>query len=209
LNLDKPPIPERDVKEFTKAAIMYFKDIDFSELHLHSSEKSGVFEALDRRYPVAWEALKHLGKWSNKAQRYDPIKMDPFYIPEINSPVSTLKGDKVEIQNGMDPKLDSVLIQTLMGISHTTNPFFFVDSFKMLTRNVEKLLRVMEYILRKDGMVVSSNFYISNGYVSKRKELLPPAHYTREVTEKFNNLNGLHKTHYMALTLIREQLLKK
>ena len=77
---------------------------------------------------------------------------------------------ETDIQSGIDDKLGKGLLSILNHISLEHTPFFYTDCFKMLTRNIDKLFRVIEYVLRKECIFMTSNFYISNGYVSKRKD---------------------------------------
>jgi hypothetical protein len=52
----------------------------------------------------------------------------------------------------------------------------FAESFKAITRSFEKLLHIMEYVLVNDGPFVTCNYYITNGYTTKRSSLLRAAH---------------------------------
>lgn len=52
----------------------------------------------------------------------------------------------------------------------------FEDSFKMLTRNAEKLLYILNFVLANDGIFFTSNYYITNGYIEQRPVCLPPTH---------------------------------
>ncbi|MGM7634469.1 hypothetical protein [Bacillus sp. Hm123] len=208
LGLKKSPIPEIDVKAFTQVAITHFKYIDFEKEcnNLIIDESKDMFGDLKERYPVAWKALSELGKWSNKAQVFDSLKYTPLEIAELQQtqiPINQQEKMRVtEIQSGIDEKLDKGLLEILMRISLEFQPVFYTDCFKMLTRNIDKLLKVIEYVLRKECIFMTSNFYISNGYVSKRKDLLRPAHSTEDVEENLKQFNGLRQTHLKAFKTI-------
>ncbi len=51
----------------------------------------------------------------------------------------------------------------------------------MLTRNLVKLVRVLEYILSREASLTTTNFYLAPGYVSRRRDWLRPSHTTTEV----------------------------
>lgn len=211
LGLETTPIPERDVKKFTQEAISFFKDINFDELckNLPLSSREDVYKDLPEKYPVAWKALSQLGKWSNKAQIYNSLNLGPYDLPELqewmDGPSEPIQ---VSVQSGMDDKLDRKLLEILSQISQDSQPFFYTDCFKTLTRNIDKLFKVIEYVLRKECIFITSNFYISNGYVSKRKELLPPAHTTRDANENLKNFSGLHKKHLQTFKAVSSALLQ-
>ncbi|MGY4788489.1 hypothetical protein ACVNSY_15560 [Bacillus sp. OHL2] len=213
LGLKKSPIPETDVKTFTQEAITHFKCIDFEKEcnDLTIDDSKDLYRDLKERYPVAWKAISELGKWSNKAQVFDSLKYTPLEIAELQqtlTPINQKEKMRVaEIQSGIDEKLDKGLLEILMRISLELQPVFYTDCFKMLTRNIDKLLKVIEYVLRKECIFMTSNFYISNGYVSKRKDLLPPAHYDEDVEKNLKQFNGLSQTHLKAFKTLSNLML--
>ena len=213
LGLSESPIPEKDVKVFTQEAIEHFKTTDFEKMcdNLIWDDSKDLFRDLKEKYPVAWNALAELGKWSNKAQVFDTLKYEPLKISELQESSSKnlelKKMRKIDIQSGIDEKIDTGLLNVLNRISKDVQPVFYTDCFKMLTRNIDKLFKIIEYVLRKDCLFMTSNFYISNGYVAKRKNLLRPAHYERDVDENLKNFEGLHKTHLKAFKAISQSIL--
>jgi hypothetical protein len=162
LGLKTSPIPEEDVKIFTQRAINHFKNIDFEKCsnNLVMAERNDIFIDLKDKYPVAWNALSELGKWSNKAQVFDRLEYKPFKIAELQ-PIPMIHPEKmtrIDIQSGIDDKLDKGLLEVLNRISVDLQPIFYTDSFKMLTRNIDKLVKVIEYVLRKDCIFMTSNY---------------------------------------------------
>jgi hypothetical protein len=73
---------------------------------------------------------------------------------------------------------------------------FVSDSFKAISRNIEKLLTVMEYILGNDIAVITSNYLIANGYIERRLVPLKPGHDLEGITNNMKNGTGLTKNHY-------------
>lgn len=211
LGLKSSPIPEKDVKIFTQKAITHFKNIDFeSECdNLIMDDKKDIYIDLKEKYPVAWNALIELGKWSNKAQVFDSLKYEPFKIEELHQHpiIHSEKKTKTDIQSGIDDKIDKGLLEVLNRISPDIQRFFYTDSFKTLTRNIDKLLKILEYVLRKECIFMTSNFYISNGYVAKRKVLVRPAHYDKDVEANLREFEGLRHNHLKAFKAVSQSLL--
>jgi len=74
------------------------------------------------------------------------------------------------------------------------------DSFKALTRNIEKLLLVMEYLLQHDVPFVTSNYFITNGYIERRAKLLKAASdATTGIHKNWLNPAGLCLNHKAVL----------
>lgn len=68
---------------------------------------------------------------------------------------------------------------------------FYVDCFKGLTRNFEKVLHVLEIILQSGKAFVTCNYYISNGRIEKRRKILRASHSQKDMFDNVRNLNGL------------------
>jgi len=58
----------------------------------------------------------------------------------------------------------------------------------MCTRNFEKLLKVLEFVLTHDAFFLTNNYFLSNTYVSRRKNLLKASHTTEEAFKKVSSL---------------------
>ncbi len=112
----------------------------------------------------------------------------------------------ITVESGMNPSFSIELLNQLEKIAGEELPVFYSDSFKSLTRHTEKLLKVIEYVLRHNGVFITANFYISNEYVSKRKDLLRPMHTNEDFISNLKNLHGLNKPHFNLLKSLRNQL---
>jgi hypothetical protein len=82
--------------------------------------------------------------------------------------------------------------------------FLFRDSFKMISRNTDKLFYIIEYVLRANKIVITHNYYLSNGVIARRKPLLKPAQKQTDIYKKFNNKTGLVKRHQDSLRLLKK-----
>lgn len=68
---------------------------------------------------------------------------------------------------------------------------FYVDSFKRLSRNFEKILHVLQIVLQSGKAFVTCNYYISNDRIEKRSKILRAAHTEKEMFDNLQNLKGL------------------
>lgn len=68
---------------------------------------------------------------------------------------------------------------------------FYVDCFKGLSRNFEKILHVLQIILQSEKAFVTCNYYISDGRIEKRKKILRASHSQKDMFDNVRNLKGL------------------
>lgn len=214
LGLRKTVIPEQDIRKFTSDAINYFSNIDIIEISKSIKKiENDIYGSLIHSYPAAWGILRELGNIVFQNKKYtiltdvrntniqSDVKLTTVDIEEIDQ---HFKKTTV-VLSGMDPNIDPYLSDVLKAISKGY-PFFFTDSFKSLTRNPEKLFRIMELVLTSNASFVSCNFYLSRDYVSYRSVFLRPMHSEKELLEKLKNKNGLTKTHLNALKFIMKSM---
>ncbi|MCM3294212.1 hypothetical protein M3661_29435 [Paenibacillus sp. MER 180] len=198
LGLDKTIIPEHDVRKFTSDAINYFSGIDLSECSGTLESGKDIYGSLKTLYPRAWNVLKELGDIVFRNKKYAVINHSNSRVHNVK-----LKSDnlinidqyykkKTVILSGMDPNIDPHLLNVLKSIQEGT-PFFFTDSFKSITRNPDKLFKVIENVLARNASIVTCNFYLSQEYVSCRGNLLRPGHSRKDILENLNNRSGLTK----------------
>jgi len=208
------PMPEKSVKELTKESIEFFSNVDFNE---HTSEfkvEDNDYLNLLSRYPMAANALRKLGVWSSKGISYEKVvlekecKRELIDFTEIQQNHNSEFEDGILIESGMESGFDKGLLEQLKIISESNHPMFYSDSFKAVTRNIGKLFIILEYILDIDGVFFTNNFFITNGYVAKRKKLLKPMHTHKDTIESLKNTNGLTKTHLKYIRFMQSQLIK-
>lgn len=68
---------------------------------------------------------------------------------------------------------------------------FYVDCFKGLSRNFEKILNVLQIVLGSGKAFVTCNYYISNGRIEKRRKILRAFHCEKDMFDNVRNLSGL------------------
>lgn len=208
LGLAAPVLSDRDVPAITGAAIEYLAGLDLDEVAgevTAPSEANDVFGRLPKRYPTAWRALSKLALGPQPETRYAPAKAATAPPILLGRPVPDrwLQDTRTHVLSGMDQTIEPRLQRVLRLVKNGVVPAFFADSFKMITRDPDKLLKVIEFVLAQNRTVVTHNYYLSNGYVARRDPLLRPAHTAAEAQEKLGNLSGLSPRHAAALREIR------
>lgn len=196
----KQSINDNDIREITSKAIDYFKNVDLEKLASKITIKNDYYYDVIQEYKVSYQVLFELSKCSiNKSEaEFSPIKCEPYFVNEIylsNDEDNTLKVK--EIMNGISENIGQGLIGLLKGILEGKTRFFYVDSFKYLSRNFEKNLKILEFILTHNAIFLTNNFFISNGYVSRRKELIRANHgdgFNLEAINSIGNVSQKYKT---------------
>jgi hypothetical protein len=116
-------------------------------------------------------------------------------------PVEEKKPNTV-VLSGMATEFDFVLVERLKGRARR-QAAFFIDSWKFLTRNPEKLFLALEYVLASRGKIVIHNASLENGTVSCRRGFLQPAHVDGEILAKLSRQDqGTTSVHRQTLERI-------
>ena len=184
----------------TKKAITFFKSFDFNKAanELSNVDINDYYYDILESYPITYEILSKVA--NNKKLEFYIDKIN-FKNKKIEFPINKnyiLKEDYV-VEDGYTNKFNQVLLDYIESIIKSENKIFFVESFKYLSRNFEKNIKTMEYLFQNDVSFVTFNYYISNGFISKRKEFLRPMHKTKDFRLKFQYLNGVSKKHKKSL----------
>lgn len=187
------------VKEITSRAIVYFSEINLEEISKTIEVEDDFYKTISDKYPVAMKSLMELAKCSEMDREHDyenyfenvydleELKLldDDSTIPSVDSLSNHIT--KV-IEDGISPLFNDSLCQLLKGILDKESHIFVIDSFKMLTRNFEKLMKVLEFVLTHNAIFLTSNYLLSNNYVSRRKDLLRASHNFEEFYDKIKYL---------------------
>ena len=175
----------------TREAAKYFEAVQLDAVKIQP--KRDLFGDLPRRFPNAWHALSLLSGSSEN---------------EIDCELPIVEGESMEtsgshwkvqhhnvVASGIDPTLDAYLLDILRKIKLREAPLFFSPSFKFITRNPEKLLFIIDYVLRYGGTLMTLNYLLSPTYLARRSPLIRPAHYTSEIEAQVANAHGLGERH--------------
>ncbi len=205
----KKNIKDSDIKEITSTAIEYFKNIDLEKLSSKITTEDDYYYDTIQKYKISYQVLSKLSKCSidQLEIEFPPIKCEPYFINEIYS--SNDKGTTLkvrEVMSGISEKIDQSLLSLLKGILEEKASFFYVDSFKYLSRNFDKNLKILEFILTHNGIFLTNNYFISNGYVSRRKELIRANHgddFNFEAINSIENISEKYKDELKKNFLVR------
>ena len=179
----------------TSEATKYFAAANLDAVQVQPQRD--LFGDLHRRFPIAWNALSLLSGSSE-----DEIACE-LPIAEADSTDSLPSQWQVQhrtvVASGIDPRLDTHLVDMLRQIKLRELQLFFSPSFKSVTRNPEKLLFVIDYVLRYGGTLMTLNYLLSPTYLARRNPLIRPPHYTSEIEAQVANPDGLSERHKEVL----------
>jgi len=205
----KRMITDDEIQKITSAAIEYFAKIDFKSLKetLDFNGIDNIYKTLKETYPVAWRALSVIGNTSKKTCRYDKGEKtsnnDLINLISCDDCEQVRKFNKV-IMSGYDETLDEELVKILKSAYSKPGYVFYSNCFKMISRNVRKLFRVIDFLLCSDATIITINYYITNGYIEIRRPFIRPAHTSNGNYAELKNFKGLSSKHLNAL----KQMLK-
>ena len=173
----KQQLQDDTMPAITSEATKYFEAVNLDVLSIQP--KRDLFGVLPRRFPRAWHALSLLSRSSENEIACE------LPIEEADSMDSSASRWEVQrrhvVASGIDPRLDTNLVDMLKQIRLREVQLFFSPSFKSITRNPEKLLFVIDYVLRYGGTLMTPNYLLSPTCLSRRSPLIRPIHYTSEI----------------------------
>lgn len=183
------PLSNEKIRQLTSDAIVYFRQCSFASLQeeAQSMEFKDVYGQAIKKYPLAWEILKKTALMTEEILEF--AGTDQTVSEYEDQKLECRKYDKV-ICDGYSLEFDEYLEESLVNLISGYTEVFFVDSFKILSRNFEKVLHVLQIIFENGRTFVTCNYYISNGYIEKRKEILRAAHSEKDVLKNLRNMRG-------------------
>lgn len=200
-------LADKDVRRITSEAIKYFGKCDFNKLCMEARQSvvCDIYGEVFAACPTSFVALSKLAMISSKTLDYPKVlSKKPYGLEELNKCPGTDNEDKMGVVlDGYSGEIDSLLAKYLKQCEDGVLDVFLSDSFKALTRNFEKLISIIEFLLTRDCAFVSSNYYIENGHVEQRIKLLRPAHYARDMFMGASHVAELGYKHKTALKLLK------
>lgn len=182
------PLPDEIVKSITQEAIGYFRQFSMEEIGEECRDKNfiDVFGQGAKKYPLATEILKRVALMpgTTATAPKSQIVENPSDFERFN------QKSRVAICDGYTLSFDAQLTETLGLVLSGKVDYFYVDSFKMLSRNFEKILHVLEILLAHDKIFLTPNYYISSGYLEKRGTIIRAAHSRRDAFENSMHADG-------------------
>ena len=103
------------------------------------------------------------------------------------------------VYDGYSPEIEPPLVEYLKALSADSIGVLIVDSFKSVTRNVTKLMGILEFLLTRNLPFVSTNYYLENGHVERWMKLLRAGHSPDEIKRNIANTANLAYRHKLIL----------
>ncbi|HUG71166.1 MAG TPA: hypothetical protein VMM76_25680 [Pirellulaceae bacterium] len=213
LRLTEPVLTDSEMPAFTSAAIEHLQNgittVGRSTTGMVRPE-ADLFGALPHAYPHAWHVLSQLANSPSLECMFEASTAAVPPSPPWSSTSSTTDEPSewlvTVVSSGIDPSFDNDLVAFLNYIKDGELPYFFSDSFKGITRNADKLLRIIDFVLGHGAGVVTHNYLLTPTYASQRESPLRPFHFTSEVTAKLADQSGLSQKHKDVLAEISESI---
>ena len=172
------------MKNITYQAIQYFNQFDFKELSKqidYNEIESNIYDKARKKYPLAWEVLYELANMQGKSIQ---IEKETLGSVKEDIKISDEKKMQTVVCNGFTLEFDETLKEIIGEVIADKAYCFYSDSFKMVSRNFEKILHVLQLLLEKDKIFCTCNYYISREYIERREHILKAAHDSKEVIKK-------------------------
>ncbi|GHU94642.1 hypothetical protein FACS1894208_06070 [Clostridia bacterium] len=146
-------LSEITIKTITAAAIEYFGKLDFDKMsgEIEKPEQD-IYEKIADKFPVSVQLLMELA--SNNRPSYDFEQIAVYEQPaldllpvvgETSQMTAVKRGDMIQSwSDGYAFAIDRKLKEQLLGCAKDGAPFV-TDSFKSLSRNVEKVLSYLSF----------------------------------------------------------------
>jgi hypothetical protein len=107
------------------------------------------------------------------------------------------------VESAITPAFNQQLVDGLQFVITHQAPFY-VPSLSRVSRNMDKLLRVVELLLSHDVPIVTTNYLIRFRDVWVRRRLIQPDNYNH--LSGLDTLDGLSGSHRKLVQAIREGL---
>ena len=204
------PISDDDIIKITVTAIEYFKTVDLNELQKEIELDYDYYYEISRKYKCAFEALWKLANNLNEDNELEfKVKTnEKIILEELNVNKEDVEIQK-DIQNGISKEISGILNTLLKQIYNKETDVFYVDSFKRLSRNYDKNMRILEFIITNDAWFITNNFLIAKGYVSKRPTLMKAGRGNNFNKEALSSLEEVSKKYKNNLRDLGMELKKE
>lgn len=184
------PLSDEKIKNITMDAIRYFKQCKIETLQneVKNMEYVDIYGEVSKKYPLAWDVLKRVAAANGTEDIFEKIYEEKSEDTEI---LISENKYKMVICDGYSLEFDDYLKEEIGDVITGRIDIFYVDCFKMLSRNLEKILHVLEIVLQNGKAFVTCNYYISNGRIERRRKILRAAHSEKDMFDNIRNLKGL------------------
>jgi len=175
------PLSNRQIFEITSEAAAYFNKYDMDTLAKEAEEiraAENVYTIAMQKYPLAWEILYKAANITGNS-----MDIDLKYTLESKEDLRKHKDSEFRtvVCNGYTLEFDEGLREAIGEVLAGVACCFYADCFKMVSRNFEKVLHVLQILLENEKVFCTVNYYISCDHIEKRGNILRAAHNGKEV----------------------------
>lgn len=173
------PLSNEQIKQITFEAIRYFNNYDMNILAnniVGIENEQNVYSMAKNKFSLAWDVvhqIANLDKYKMELEKKDQCHREDVEL-KYGAELKTV------VCNGFTLEFDETLKEIIGAVIADQVNCFYCDCFKMVSRNFEKVLHVLQIILENDKVFCTSNYYISCSYIEKRKKILRAAHNSQD-----------------------------
>ncbi len=172
--------------------------------------QNNPFKDLDRKYPRAWACLSSLRRAIRQRGRLD-YRPPTAPLPTLPSPDETVEAaaspddERIVVLSAIEPRFDQHALAILQGVAAGEQDVFATPSLSRISRNSDKLLRTLEFLLAHNVRVVTTNLMLADGEVwVRRGDLVKPI--SARPFDGFRIMRGLSGAHRKLVTEWLKQL---
>ncbi|APU21379.1 hypothetical protein UA75_16865 [Actinoalloteichus sp. GBA129-24] len=161
-----------------------------------------LFAGLPDTYPRAWSCLATLADTIGPGGRsaYRPPDGPVPTLPEpgelVEAPAAT-SDDRVSVLSGIDDRFDRRLVEMLDAAAFH-GVVLWISALSRISRNLEKLLRTLEFLIAHNATVLTTNYMIRGSDVWVRRGVFvkPVSEDPAACLSDSTGLTGAHKKAY-------------
>lgn len=204
-------LSDKVTKKITSSAIEFFARKNMSKVaeEVENLDITNFYLSLKNTYPLAWNAFYELGKVLSSNSTH--ICYENIALFDDNVLLKMIDSNNIESPEIVKVKLNGYMEDIDKGLLGTLSVFqgdselrpFYVPCFKGLSRNIFKLFRVLNYILYRNGVFLTPNYFISKNLIEVSKQLCRPSR-CDEVIDKglesvLPHLNEIHRDYLVRV----------
>lgn len=168
------------------------------------------FRGLDRKYPRAWACLSQLRRALTQGGRfeYQPPTAPLLALPSPDEAVEAAASpddERIVVLSAIEPRFDQHALAILQAVAAGEKDVFATPSLSRISRNSDKLLRTLEFLLAHSVRVLTTNLMLANGEIwVRRGNLVKPI--SAKPFDGFRVMRGLSGAHRKLVAEWLQQL---
>lgn len=187
-----PRITQEGMRKITSWSSLFFsrREIMAAINEQYPTDSGDIFQCLANQYPEAWRRIEALAMLRYTKRRQDIQTGHERWVQEVFEGFDYDEGLALHYESGYSPAIGQQLSAALHHLANKESGVFFSPSFRGVTRNPEKLLRVIEHVLACNGIFVTNNYVIRRDCVLRRHPLVDGS--SRDIKQHFAGLETEH-----------------